>query len=226
MAGRISENLQREQARWLREWQRYIVKRHMKDAKTALEVGCGCGYIMENLKDILRITGIDESEKEVLCARERGFSAIKADGENIPYPDGYFDMVYGNYLLLWAREPLKIVKEMFRVSKRYVVFFAEPYWKGAIYKPSWLKKVVEYAMEIIRNEGGNPNFGVELGSLLKNFAEDFIIGTIPLYTTYKSIEEMIKFEVEFLRENGYEIDMGDVSLFYVPTFWGIVDKNY
>jgi len=174
MVGRISQKLQREQARWLREWQRYLVSRHMKDAKNALEVGCGCGYIMENLKDILQITGIDTSQKEVLCARERGFSAIKANGENIPYPDNYFDIVYGNYLLLWTKNPLKVVEEMFRVSKRYVVFFAEPYWNGAIYHPSWLEKVVKKGSEIIRKRGGNPDFGIELGSLLKNFAGDFI----------------------------------------------------
>lgn len=224
MAGRISEKLQREQAKWLREWQRYLVKRHMRDAKSALDVGCGCGYVMENLKDILSVTGIDTSEGEVLCAQKRGFSAIRAEGEHIPYPDEYFDIVYGNYLLLWTKDPLKIVKEMLRVSRRYVAFFAEPYWNGAIYQPSWLKKVVEYGREVIRKRGGDPDFGINLGSLMKNFADDFIIGTIPLYTTYASMRNMVNFEVEFLKENGYEIRMEDVDIFYVPTFWGIIDK--
>ena len=226
MAGRISQKLQREQAKWLREWQRYLVRRHMGDAKSALEVGCGCGYVMENLKDILQITGVDSSEKEVKCARSRGFKVVEAKGENLPFRDKSFDIVYGNYLLLWIDEPMNVIGEMFRVAKRYVAFFAEPYWRGAIYDPPWIEEIVRGGREIIKKMGGDPDFGVNLGRLLKKFASDFLIGTIPLYTSHLSMKRMVEFEMEFLRDNGYPIRGGEINIFYVPTFWAIVDKSH
>ncbi len=226
MAGRISEKLQKQQAKWLREWQRYLVMRHMGDARSALEVGCGCGYIMENLSDILHITGVDSSQGEVDCGRARGFRVIKAMAENLPFKDESFDLVYSNYLLLWIKEPRKVVREMFRASKRYVVFFAEPYWKGAIYDPPWIGDIVKGSREIIRRMGGNPDFGIYLGKILKEFASNFLIGTIPLYTSHSSMKKMVEFEIEFLRNNGYGVDEGDINIFYVPTFWALVDKSH
>ena len=226
MAGRISQRLQREQALWLRDWQRYMVRTHMHDAKTALEVGCGCGYVMDNLKDMLQITGIDSSEEEIMCAKGRGLKAMKASGEYIPFSKNSFDLVYGNYLLLWVDDPKKVLREMLRISRRYVAFFAEPYWSGAVYEPEWLEKIVEYGREIIKKRGGNPDFGLELGRLLRNFADDFLIGTIPLYTSHRAMEKMVDFEIEFLRENGYEIERKEVNVFYVPTFWAIMESSH
>ena len=224
MAGKISEILQIQQSKWLREWQRYMVREKLL-GKKALEVGCGCGYIMSNLSDMLDITGVDSSETEVDCARRRGLNVIRANGEKMPFHENSFDIVYGNYLLMWNREPEKIIKEMFRVSRRYVVFFAEPYWKGTVYSPDWLKRLVEGSRDMIKKMNGDPDMGIKLPKLLEKFTKDFMIGTIPLYSSYMRMKEMVDFEISILKEKGYKIKKGEVHLFYLPTFWTIAERS-
>ncbi len=225
MSGTIPEYLQRMQAQWLEEWQKYMIRENANDARTVVEIGCGCGYIMSNLNSLLDVTGIDSDPDSVECARRRGFKAILAKGENIPFRDDHFDIAYGNYLLMWNKNPKGIIKEMFRVAKKYVIFFAEPYWKGAVYSPSWIGEIVENTRKMIKERGGDPDMGIKLPSLVKEFTDDFMVGTIPLYTTHREMEKMVEFEVNFLKNEGYAIEKKDVEIFYLPTFWVIAKKS-
>ena len=225
MAGHIPEYLEREQAGWLEEWQIYLVKRHLSDAKNALEVGCGCGYVMSNLSSLLNVFGVDYREDAVICSQKRGLNAQIANAENMPFEDYSFDLVYSNYVLMWNRNPKKILSEMFRVAKRYVVLFAEPYWKGAIYSPPSFGKIVEMERKHIRRMGGNPDIGIEIPKLMREFADDFLMGTIPLYATKSSMQRMIDFELKFLRNEGYKIKREKANLFYLPVFWSIAEKS-
>ena len=225
MAGVIPEYLQREQANWLRDWQVYLVKRHLSDAKNALEVGCGCGYVMSKLSHLLNVSGIDSSEDAVICSQKRGLKTMVADAENLPFEDVSFDVVYSNYMLMWSRNPKKVLGEMFRVAKRYVVLFAEPYWKGAIYSPPSFGKIVDMERDYIKRLGGDPDAGIKIPDLMEEFTKDFFVGTIPLYTTRASMERMIEFEIDFLRREGYEIKGIKSNLFYLPVFWSIAEKS-
>ncbi len=225
MSGTIPEYLQMMQAQWLGEWQKYMIRDNANDAKTAVEIGCGCGYIMSNLNSLLDITGIDSDPDSVECAKRRGLKAILAKGENLPFRDERFDIAYGNYLLMWNKNPKGIIKEMFRVAKKYVIFFAEPYWKGAVYSPSWIGEIVKNTRKMIKERGGDPDMGIKLPYLVKEFTEDFMVGTIPLYTTHREMEKMVEFEVNFLKNEGFNIEKKHVVIFYLPTFWVIAKKS-
>ncbi len=215
MSGEIPVNLQKAQAEWMKNWHRYLLGR-MGMLASALEVGCGCGYVMENIKGVQYVAGIDSSISEVNCAKNRGLNAFFGDAKRIPFPDKSFDLVYGNYVLMWNKEPKVILNEMRRVSKKYVAIFAEPYWSGAVCDSSYLRNLAEKSREFISTKGGNPDAGLDLPGLFFELFGDFEIGTIPLVTTHKDMVEMIEFEKEILN---LKEDTQYGNLLYVPTFW-------
>jgi len=219
MVGRISQELQQAQAEWLKSWHIHMVNSMMSDAISALEVGSGCGYVMDSFRDILSVIGIDSSISEVQCANKRGMHTIYGDATALPFPDRSFDLVYANYLLMWNKNPEDIIEEMRRVSKKYVAILSEPYWHGAIYSPSSLKVLVDRACKKITAEGGNPDMGIALPEIMRNQFEDFKIGTVPLSMMYSSMLSAVRYQME-LMELKHEKDE-KITLFYVPTFWSI-----
>jgi SAM-dependent methyltransferase len=87
-----------------------------------LEVGCGIGT------DLVRfagggafVTGIDLSPTAIDLARKNVVSAgvsaelRVADGEELPFPDGSFDVVYAHGVLQYTPTPERMVKECRRV---------------------------------------------------------------------------------------------------------------
>ncbi len=215
MSGEIPVNLQKAQAEWMKNWHRYLLGR-MRGVTSALEVGCGCGYVMENMKGVQYVAGIDSAISEVNCAKNRGLDAFFGDAKRIPFPDKSFDLVYGNYLLMWNKEPKVILNEMRRVSKKYVAIFAEPYWSGAVCDSSFLRSLAENSREFILKRGGNPDAGLNLFGLFSELFDDFEMGTVPLITSHKDMIEMIEFEKRILNLEG---NIGYGNLLYVPTFW-------
>lgn len=92
--------------------------------QSALEVGCGDGFGMYYVRQLVcRIYGCDISfvmlrnnpmPKHYLC---------QADAYRLPYRDASFDLVYCWELLHHVHDPLQVVKDMARVSHRYVLIF-------------------------------------------------------------------------------------------------------
>jgi len=84
-----------------------------------LEVGCGAGNILKQLK-VGRIFGVDVSERMVRkCYRKlagRGM-VIKAFAERLPFKDGMFDRVICSEVIEHVLEPQEVIKEMVRVMK-------------------------------------------------------------------------------------------------------------
>jgi SAM-dependent methyltransferase len=106
--------------------QRYIT---MADRK-GLEIGAGYGT---NLAMWIKAYGVDGYgvepasqgfEKSFLAAKtlfvENGLDAsriIDASGENLPFPDGFFDFVYSANVLEHTADPLQVLREAVRVLK-------------------------------------------------------------------------------------------------------------
>jgi ubiquinone/menaquinone biosynthesis C-methylase UbiE len=96
---------------------------------SALEIGCGFGRILRLLSDhfqLRRLEGLDISPDQLQHAREyvrQPWIALKTADITSPlkYTDREFDLVLTCEVLMHIPEPLPVLKEMVRVSNRYVV---------------------------------------------------------------------------------------------------------
>jgi len=92
-----------------------------------LDVGTGPAQIpIKILRQIpgLKIIGLERSPSMLACARQNAAQAgladrlllLRADGHSLPFPDGVFSMVCCNSVLHHAREPLRLLREIFPVA--------------------------------------------------------------------------------------------------------------
>ena len=95
------------------------------NGKRALDIGCGGGILAEEFARVgCKVTGIDPSEPSLEVAREHAEKAgfdieYKAGiGEDIPFDDETFDMVYCCDVLEHVINLEKVIKETGRVLKR------------------------------------------------------------------------------------------------------------
>lgn len=59
-----------------------------------LDVGCGTGGLMRELRQFGDVSGVDVSPRAVAYCKERGLENVSlGDAANLPYPDGSFDIV-------------------------------------------------------------------------------------------------------------------------------------
>lgn len=84
-----------------------------------LEVGCGAGYILENVPEA-RLVGIDLSMRMALRTRERlaarGVAVAQADGERLPFRSGSFDGILCTEVLEHVPNPARLLDEIARVA--------------------------------------------------------------------------------------------------------------
>jgi 2-polyprenyl-6-hydroxyphenyl methylase/3-demethylubiquinone-9 3-methyltransferase len=92
--------------------------------KTALEVGCGGGILTEDVARMgFTTTGIDPSEGSIESAikhAEESGLEIKYDigmGEDLPYPDNSFDVLFCCDVLEHVMDLPKVIEEIARVLK-------------------------------------------------------------------------------------------------------------
>jgi len=95
-----------------------------KDARI-LEVGCNRAYQLQLLQNqgFQNLWGLEINKSALQIAREnRTFNIVEASAFDIPFRDGYFDLVFTSGLLIHiAPEHLPvIIDEIYRVTRRYI----------------------------------------------------------------------------------------------------------
>ncbi|MCD1260840.1 methyltransferase domain-containing protein [Paenibacillus athensensis] len=101
-----------------------------------LEVGCNVGNILLNLQSIGfdKLYGVELQHYAVKRAKTRttGINIIQGSAFDLPFKDGYFDMVYTSGVLIHIapKDIGKVMDEMYRVSSRYIwgfEYYADQY---------------------------------------------------------------------------------------------------
>lgn len=98
--------------------------------RKALDVGCGGGFLSEELAKIgLNVTGVDPSKESIRIAQEHAINSglnveyRESCGEKLPFDDGIFDIVFCCDVLEHVSEVHKVISEISRVLKRGGLFF-------------------------------------------------------------------------------------------------------
>jgi len=93
--------------------------------RSALDVGCGEGWLMENLEkhlsSVVSLVGIDVSEVGLDRARNKHIpkaNFIKYDGKTFPLEDCSFDVVISSFVFEHLSNPMETFQEMVRVTKK------------------------------------------------------------------------------------------------------------
>jgi len=129
-----------------------------------LDVGCGFGRSFKYFsKYKLSIYGIDISKKmvkESQASKVKGVIEIKeAEAEKIPYPDNYFDYVFGIGIFC-ATYQNKALEEMFRVLKTGGLIFIDGKNNNYFFNDQLAKDA-----EIGARKKGHPNFFTDVKNL-------------------------------------------------------------
>lgn len=90
-----------------------------------LEVGCGIGTdLVRFAQGGARVTGVDLSETAIGLAREnlalhdaQAEDMLVANGEQLPFADGTFDVVYAHGVIQYTADPARLVRECHRVLR-------------------------------------------------------------------------------------------------------------
>ncbi|HEY7520842.1 MAG TPA: methyltransferase domain-containing protein [Methylomirabilota bacterium] len=113
------------QARLRRRFLRFVP---IRPGQRVLEIGCGTGVVLRDLMTLVgrrgEVTGLDSSRTMLARARAlaRGVrgGALRlrhGDGNELPFAAGRFDVALAVTVILHVADPLRVVKELVRVTR-------------------------------------------------------------------------------------------------------------
>jgi len=237
-----------QQARWTKELRNYLLQRAgMENARFVLEVGCGSGAVLSGIglefnKPAFGLD-IDDSYLTLAARNTPSVKLLQGDANFLPLKKAHFDITFCHFLLLWVRDPTKIVSEMIRITKSggAVLALAEPDYGGRIDYPPKLSHLGALQTEALKRQGADPLIGRRLAEIFITLGlvnvETGILGAqwknppspANLQTEWAVLESDLSGFVsksdiqEFKKEDADAWSRGD-RILYVPTFysWGRV----
>ena len=111
-----------------------IIARHVAEGARILDIGCGDGELMAELRDRRQVDarGLELDPRNVSLAVAKGLSVIQGDADEdlVYYPDRAFDYAILSQTLQTARAPDKVLGELLRIGERAFVSFPNfAYWR-------------------------------------------------------------------------------------------------
>lgn len=92
----------------------------LNQENSLLDVGCGNGVFTYYFQQLCRsVTGVDNSRN--MLAENPCASVVQSEAEDLPFPADSFDVVFEANLLHHVDDRSKVVREMTRVSRRFVI---------------------------------------------------------------------------------------------------------
>jgi ubiquinone/menaquinone biosynthesis C-methylase UbiE len=151
-----------------------------------LDVGCGAGVeVVRFARAGARVTGVDIAASAIALARQnleqQGLSARLdvADGEQLPYPDASFDLVFAHGVVQYTGDDRRMVSEVHRVLRPGGLAIFQGY-----NRISWLNALSKVMKTPLEHEDApvlKRYSGAEFRALLKPFDKvDLVFERFPV----------------------------------------------
>lgn len=142
-------------------WILQYLKNHGNNHRRVLDVGCGGGFLSNELAlSGLKVTGVDLSPESLKVARAydqtKSVNYEVADAFHLPYPDESFDILTAMDFLEHVENPAIVIKEFSRVLRPGGFFFFHTFnrnflsWLIIIKLVEWFIKNTPKNMHVIR----------------------------------------------------------------------------
>ena len=144
-----------------------------------IDLGCGTGFLFEQISQKIKIlVGIDLSINSLKEAKKRlkkssNIALVRADADNIPFLNQFFDKIIAISLLQNMPNNLKTLEEMKRIAKSETVF-AITGLKKKFSKVSFLNLLGSANLNVIRLSTDQKLKGYVAICTDKNLTVDFI----------------------------------------------------
>jgi ubiquinone/menaquinone biosynthesis C-methylase UbiE len=93
----------------------------LRPSDRVLEVGCGLGTLARLVSESVpegHVIGVERSVEQLRQAMSGPrLSLVRGDAHHLPFPDAAFDVAYCRWVLEHVRDPLALLREMFRVTR-------------------------------------------------------------------------------------------------------------
>jgi ubiquinone/menaquinone biosynthesis C-methylase UbiE len=120
-----AENFDDRKYSILRFFQKRLIKKlDLKEGQKILDIGCGTGWAVLHIADIIKedgkAYGIDLSSKMIEIAKLKSSNYknvyfFKSPAKSLPFEDNYFDLIISTNAFHHFSDPLKALKEVSRV---------------------------------------------------------------------------------------------------------------
>ncbi len=162
----------------------FLEKENLPKNAKLLDFGCGSGRTLKMLRDLgyENSVGIDVSSNSMRLCKKAGFALGKdvfmVKGDGTTFNDKKFDLVFADGVLEHFEDFTPIVREMCRLSKRYVLITQPNHFSlyGKILRKTDRKPVHEYTYRIVDFEKAFAKSGFKLAHLSHfNFREHWAL---------------------------------------------------
>lgn len=175
-------------------------------------MGSGTGSLLSTIPHVpglsVQVVDIDYQRLAFSKRKHDQVRHTMAKGEFLPFPSGIFDQCFCHYLLLWLNNPISVVLEMKRVTRKEgkIFIFSEPDYGGRIDFPEELTALKELQIVSLRQQGANPLIGRQLPQILHK------AGLNSIHTGMLSWSGQEKYD-QVTVESEWEILQSDLSNF-------------
>ena len=158
-----------QQAGWTEQLRSFLFKQAgVFSASRVLDLGCGTGAILAEFASQVGVCGLDLDFDMLSQATRHAPSALLtcADAGSLPYKRAAFDAAFCHFVLLWVRDPFRVVSEMRRVTRvgGAVLALAEPDYGGRIDYPLELAEPGRWQAEALHSQGVDMLMGRKLAN--------------------------------------------------------------
>jgi SAM-dependent methyltransferase len=222
------------QSLWLRDSWLWLIREKITDGyrPRALEVGCGAGHVIEILAEQMDIIGVDSDPDMVALCKSKNLDVQVAEATELPFEDDSFDVAYCSFLLLWFPEPERAIREMARVSKKWIICLAEPDYGGRIDHPQDLEVLGDAMVNDLRSRGADAFVGRKLRAIFSAAGLEPEIGVHQGVWPLEKLKAEAEGELAWIPEDsrpGLRAAMSvsfcnGTAFQYNPVFWAIAKK--